>query len=147
MKTSFAALFTPGEMRAIHPLHAIVLSFPLPMFLAALLSDIAYASSFHIQWINFASWLLVGGLIGGGLALVWVGVELVRHSALQTQRHIIHAAALGLMWVIGFIDSLVHGKDAGATMPESLWFSSVATLLALVASWVGFTGLRRRTME
>lgn len=147
MKYSFAAFFAPGDMRAIHPLHAVFLSFSLPMFLAAWLSDIAYASSFHVQWVNFASWLLVGGLIGGGFALLWVGVELVRYKAHRTQRHVVYAAALGLMWLIGFINSLVHAKDAGATMPEGLWFSGIATVLAAIASWIGFTGLRGRIVE
>jgi hypothetical protein len=51
------------------------------------------------------------------------------------------------MWLIGFINSLVHAKDAGATMPEGLWFSGIATVLAAIASWIGFTGLRGRNVE
>ena len=48
--------------RPLHPLHAILLAFPLPLFLGALLSDAAYRASFHVQWHNFASWLIAGGL-------------------------------------------------------------------------------------
>jgi uncharacterized membrane protein len=36
-------------VRPLHPLHAILLAFPLPLFLGALISDFAYRASFHIQ--------------------------------------------------------------------------------------------------
>jgi uncharacterized membrane protein len=142
MWTVVSALFAPGLQRPIHPLHAILLSFPLPMFLSALLSDIAYASTFHIQWINFSAWLLVGGLIGGGFALLWTLVELVRDRSTRSMRPLTFAGLMLLMWVLGFINSLVHAKDGWATMPDSLWLSSIATVLALVAAWIGYSGLR-----
>src|SRR5690606_28204911 len=56
---------------AIHPLHAVLLSGAFTLFLSALMSDIAYAKTFHIQWSNFASWLIVGGLLFASLALVF----------------------------------------------------------------------------
>ena len=45
--------FAPGPLRPVHPLHAILLAFPFPLFLGALLSDLAYSFSFHVQWANF----------------------------------------------------------------------------------------------
>lgn len=56
--------------RALHPLHAVLLAGTIPLFLGALLCDLAYAASYEIQWSNFASWLIVGGLVFGGLALL-----------------------------------------------------------------------------
>ena len=50
---------------SIHPLHAALLAGTVPLFLGALLSDIAYARTYEIQWANFASWLIVGGLVSG----------------------------------------------------------------------------------
>lgn len=46
------------------------------------------------------------------------------------------------MWVLGFINALVHAKDAWATMPEGLYLSAVTTLLALAAAWIGYSGFR-----
>ena len=43
------AISAPGSVRSLHPLHAILLAFPLPLFLGALLSDLAYWSSFQVQ--------------------------------------------------------------------------------------------------
>ena len=73
-------------MRPIHPLHAIFLAFPLPLFLGGLLSDLAYWSSFHVQWINFSAWLIAGGLLVGTFALVWALIEMLRSRTARTAR-------------------------------------------------------------
>lgn len=65
------AISASGALRPLHPLHAIVLAFPFPLFLGALLSDLAYRASFHVQWANFSSWLIAGGLLVGAFALLW----------------------------------------------------------------------------
>jgi|TARA_R100001143_G_scaffold25738_1_gene26007 uncharacterized membrane protein len=129
-------------LRPIHPLHAILLAFPLPLFLGALLSDLAYNASYQVQWTNFASWLIAGALLVGGLALLWGLVEWALSGPARTARHALYAIALLVMFGVGFINALVHAKDAWAAMPAGLWLSLAATLLALVASWIGYSGLR-----
>jgi uncharacterized membrane protein len=126
----------------LHPLHAMLLSFPLTMFLGAYLSDLTYASSYHAQWSNFASWLIVGALIGAGFALLWTLIDLARDRTTRTARHFAFAAILIATFIIGFVDALVHGKDAWAIMPEAVWLSAIASLLAFIAGWIGFSGLR-----
>ena len=54
----------------------------------------------------------------------------------------IYFLVLLVMWVLGFINALVHAKDAWATMPDGLYLSVVAALLALVAAWIGYSGFR-----
>ena len=136
------ALSSPGALRPLHPLHAILLAFPLPLFAGALASDLAYRSSFHIQWANFSSWLIAGGLLGGGFALLWALVNLFRRRTDRKGRPIVYFVVLLAMWGLGFVNALVHAKDAWATMPESLYLSVIATLLALVAAWIGYSGFR-----
>lgn len=128
--------------RPLHPLHAILLAFPFPLFLAALLSDFAYTSSFQVQWLNFASWLIAGGLLVGAFALLWALVEVLRSTTARKGRRIVYLVTLLAMWVLGLINAFVHGKDAWATMPAGVWLSVIVTLLALVAAWVGYSGFR-----
>lgn len=139
-----AAISAPGLARPLHPLHAILLAFPLPLFLGALLSDLAYRSSFQIQWFNFSSWLLAGGLFVGGFALLWALIDLIRSGAARRKRAAVYFLVLLAMWVLGFIDALVHSKDAFAIMPEALYLSAIVTILALVASWIGYSGYHSR---
>ena len=128
-------------MRPIHPLHSILLAFPLSLFFGALVSDVAYATSFHVQWINFSSWLIAGGLFMGAFALIWSVVEWRRGGVSRLGRPMAYFLALLIMWTLGFVNALVHANDAWATMPASLYLSIVATLAALVASWIGYSGL------
>ena len=53
-------------------------------------------------------------------------------------------AALLIMWVAGFVNALVHAKDAWAIMPAAIYLSILTTLLALAAAWIGYSGLRTR---
>ena len=134
-------------MRPMYPLHAILLAFSLPLFLGALLADIAYWFSYHVQWINFSAWLIAGALLVGVFTVLWALVDAVRSRALERKRARSYFVALLLMWVLGFVNALVHAKDAWATMPEGLWLSVVVTLLALAASWLGYSGYHAREVR
>jgi uncharacterized membrane protein len=48
------------------------------LFLAALISDLAYAQTFEIQWANFSAWLIAGGLVIGALVLLLALIGLFR---------------------------------------------------------------------
>ena len=65
-------------------MHAIVLLSSLPLFVGALLSDWAYTSSYQVQWLNFAAWLIVGGLLLAGPALLWGAADVLRSAARAT---------------------------------------------------------------
>jgi uncharacterized membrane protein len=141
------AVSSSSPPRPLHPLHAILLAFPLPLFLGALLSDLAYRSTFHVQWANFSSWLIAGGLFVGAFAVLWALINLFRRGTASKGRLIVYFVVLLLMWGLGFVNALVHSKDAWATMPESLYLSAITTLLALVAAWIGYSGFRSGEMK
>jgi uncharacterized membrane protein len=141
------AVSSSNPLRPLHPLHAILLAFPLPLFLGALLSDLAYRSTFHVQWANFSSWLIAGGLLVGAFAVLWALTNLFRRGTASRGRLIVYFVVLVVMWGLGFVNALVHAKDAWATMPESLYLSAITTLLALVAAWIGYSGFRSGEMK
>nr|WP_232328677.1 DUF2231 domain-containing protein [Sphingomonas horti] len=113
----------------------------LPLFLGALLSDIAYSQSYQVQWKNFASWLIPGGLVFGGFALLWALIELFRADR-RGQRAITYVLVLLAAWVLGFINAFIHAKDAWASMPAALILSIIVAALAIAATWLGFATLR-----
>ncbi|MCC4310441.1 hypothetical protein LL252_17880 [Alcanivorax marinus] len=130
--------------RPLHPLHAILLAFPPPLFLGALLSDLAYSSTYEVQWTNFASWLIAGAMLAGALATLWALIECAVSGRQRTGKHFAYVIALLAMLGVGFINALVHTKDGWAAMPAGLWLSVIVTVLALIASWIGYAGLRAR---
>ena len=119
-----------------HPLHAMLLAFPVPLFLGALLSDWAYSASYQVQWINFASWLIAGALLFTAFALLWSGIDALRADNRRRSKWL-PVALLAATFVVGFVDALVHAKDGWATMPEGVVLSILVTVLAIAAAWVG----------
>jgi uncharacterized membrane protein len=126
-------------------MHAVIALSSVPLFLGALLSDWAYASSFETQWANFAAWLIAAGLLIAGLALLWAVIDLLRSPAERRRPGLISLGLLLATVVVGFINALVHAKDGWAAMPAGLILSPVVVVLASSASVVGLAGSSRRT--
>ncbi|MEE4730557.1 DUF2231 domain-containing protein [Pseudomonas alliivorans] len=131
----------PAYRRTPGPLHAILLAGTVPLFLGALLSDIAYYQTFQIQWANFAAWLIAGALVFCGFALLFALVNLVRATH-KAGRPVLYFLLLLITWVLGLVNAFEHAKDAWAVMPSGLVLSVIVTLLAVVAAWIGLTNLR-----
>ncbi|MFF7064908.1 DUF2231 domain-containing protein [Pseudomonas sp. NPDC008258] len=123
------------------PLHALLLAGSVPLFLGGLLSDIAYFNSYQIQWSNFAAWLIAGGLVFCGLALLFALANLVRAER-KSGRPTLCFVLLLVTWVLGLINAFEHAKDAWAVMPAGLVLSVIVTVLALIAAWTGLSNLR-----
>jgi uncharacterized membrane protein len=126
-------------------MHATLAFSSVPLFLGALLSDWAYSTSHQIQWVNFAAWLIAGGLLMAGPALLWAAIDVLRSPAARRRRGGVYLSLLLATFVVGFINSLVHGMDGWAAMPIGLILSAVVVVLAAAASVVGLAGLLRRT--
>ncbi|MCF7534268.1 DUF2231 domain-containing protein [Pseudomonas petrae] len=123
------------------PLHAIMLGGTVPLFLGALLSDITYFQTYQIQWSNFASWLIAGGLVFCGLAVLFALVNLIRADR-KAGRPVIYLVLLVVTWALGLVNAFEHAKDAFATMPSGLILSALTTLLIGVTAWLGLTSIR-----
>lgn len=123
---------------ALHPIHAILLAGTVPLFLGALLSDYAYSATYFIQWSLFASWLIAGGLVFAGLALLCAVVGLFRADR-RRGRFLAYFFLLLVVCVAGFFNALVHARDAWGAMPLGFTLSIVVAVLACVATGIGFS--------
>ena len=104
-------------VRRLHPIHAVLLAGTVPLFLGAVLSDIAYSVSYEIQWNNFSAERRGG-------------------------RSLLYLLFLLATWILSFINALVHARDAWASMPTGLILSVIVVLLACAATWAGFSSVR-----
>lgn len=111
------------------------------MFLGALLSDWAYAESYQVQWTNFASWLIAGGLAFAGLALLWAIADALRAGG-RSRRKWLYPALMLATFAVAFFNALVHAKDGWAAMPVGFILSAITVLLAVASLWAAYS---RRT--
>lgn len=129
-----------------HPIHAILLGFPIALFTAALITDIAYLRTAEIQWTNFSTWLIGGGLLFGGLVLAWALIALVIHlRAANRPRRLLYPGLLAAMWILGLVNAFKHSQDAWSSVGAfGLILSILCTILALAAGAVAFSGFTAR---
>ncbi|MEN1925238.1 DUF2231 domain-containing protein [Luteimonas sp. MJ293] len=128
------------SVHPIHPIHAVFVAGILPLFAGAALSDFAYFRTFEIQWQNFASWLIVGGLVWTGVALVFALFDLV--PSRRTRTRVLYLLVLLATFIVGFFNALQHARDAWASMPAALVMSVIVFVLSCVALCLAFCGPR-----
>ena len=129
--------------RSLHPFHVFLLGGAACFLVSGFLSDWAYYSSHEIQWKHFASWLIIGGLVFGGFALLWALIDLIGGDRERRPR-LIYFLLLLVAWILSFINELVHAKDAWASMPEAVVISAIVAVVAIAATGLGFSTIRPR---
>ncbi|MDO9473954.1 MAG: hypothetical protein Q7J28_12930 [Caulobacter sp.] len=135
----------PDTVRSIgpHPVHAILLAFPVALFTTALATDIAYLRTQELQWTNFSAWLIAGGVVFTGLVLAWALVSVVR--ALRRDdglRRMIYAGLLVALLVVSLLNAFQHSRDGWSSVGAfGLVLSVVSAALALAAAVIAHTRL------
>ena len=125
----------------LHPLHAILLAFPIALFASALVSDITYLNSAAIQWTNLSQWAITGALVFGAPVVAWAVVDWlrIRRSPLR-DRLALYPLLLAVMWILGLINAFKHSQDAWSSVGATgVVLSALCTLLALAAGWIGYS--------
>jgi len=130
----------------VHPLHAILLAFPAALFPAALATDVAYLRTEEIQWTNFSSWLIAGGLVFAGFVLAWALVVLMlQFRSRHRLRHSVYAGLLGGLFVVGLINAFQHSRDGWSSVGTfGLVLSVICAGLALAAAALAHSRLLLR---
>ena len=121
-----------------HPLLRILVSFPIACFCGALITDIAYATTANISWADFSTWLLAAGVLMGVLAAIVGLADLLANRRLRRPRSV-PVAVIGSLLVlgVGFLNNLVHSRDAWTSVvPEGLALSAVTVLLIVLTVWL-----------
>lgn len=122
----------------LHPLHAILLAFPIALYSYVVATDIAYLNTAQIQWSNFSAWSITLALFFNGLVLAWAIVEavLARRSR-GLMRGLVYLVVVAVMFLVGLVNIFRHSQDAWASVgAPGLIMSVICAVLALVAGWL-----------
>ena len=122
-----------------HSFHAMLDHFPIACFTLTLLTDFAYWRSANLMWKQFSEWLLLAGLVFGGLAFVLVLIDVVAGRSFR---------ATGLAWpflagslvvlALAILNSFVHGADGWVgVVPWGLALSALTVVVMILNAWYG----------
>jgi uncharacterized membrane protein len=124
-----------GTTRLLHP---FFIGLGGTLLMAALFTDLMYSSNALMQWANFSSWLIAGGLVLALIAAIVLVIEFVagRAGAIRWLDFILLAAAA----ILSIVNVFVHTRDAWTSVvPTGITLSVIVAILLLVAGLRGWT--------
>lgn len=122
-----------------HPVHPMLIVFPLGLLATAVIFDIITLSTSDGKWSNMAWYMIAAGIIGGLLAAVfglidWLGIPSNTRAKAVGLLH----GGLNVLVVLLFAVSWVLRRPDPATPPGlALALSFAAVIIAVVAGWFG----------
>ena len=122
-----------------HPINAALVPFPIVCFTLTLGTDILYWRTGTLMWQNFSDWLLLAGLVMGGLAaLAGIWDLLARPVLRRRQMGWIHGVGNIVVLILAFFNNLIHSRDGWiAVVPTGLILSALTVLVLLCTVWIG----------
>jgi uncharacterized membrane protein len=136
------ALPNPPSTAAIagHPIHPMLVPFPVACFAGTLVTDIAYWRSADIFWADVSAWLLAVGVVMGVLAAIagltdFLGSRRIRSVTAAWVHFLGNAVVLAL----AIVNLMIHSRDGWTSVvPTGLVLSALTVLLMLVTGWMGW---------
>jgi uncharacterized membrane protein len=122
-----------------HPIHPMMVGFPIAFFSGALLTDIMYAVRSDLFWAQCSYWLLGAGVVMGLVAALFgiadfFGDERVRNLAVAKLHFAGNALLIGLA---AYNVSLRLDDPAAAIVPLGLGLSVAGVAILTVTGWLG----------
>ena len=121
-----------------HPLHPLLVPFPIVCFVGALVTDIIFSRTGDLGWATASRWLLGFGLGTAALAAAaglidFMGDDRIRRMNIAL-RHMIANVSLV---VIELINLLLRLRDPEFISNGGLILSAIAVLVLLYSGWLG----------
>ena len=128
-----------------HPIHGMLVVFPIACFTLTLFTDLAYWQTSNLMWQHFSAWLLFAGLVIGVLAALAGMIDVITNARIRAIPTIwVHVIGNICVLILAFVNSLVHAGDGWTgVVPWGLTLSAVTVALMLVTAWLGASLVHR----
>ncbi len=132
-------MFKEGAKLFGHPIHQMLIVFPLGLLATSLFFDIGWLITKNSNLGMVSYWMIIAGVIGGLIAAVFGLIDWIAIPGGTRAKRVGTAHGLGNVGVVVlFIGSwfLRHG-DPGAPSMAAIALSAIAVCGALVTGWLG----------
>jgi uncharacterized membrane protein len=122
-----------------HPIHPMLVPFPIVCFVGAFATDLVYWRSMSFIWATFSVWLLTAGLIMAAFAAIVGLVDFAANRRIREFRPAwYHLLGNALVIVLSVINVFVHSRDGyTAVVPTGLILSGLVVLILMATAWMG----------
>ena len=123
-----------------HPLHPMLIPFPIAFFVAAFVSDLAFWRSVNAFWATASLWLLGAGLVMAALAAVVGLIDVLGEPRIRALNDAWWHAGGNVVAVLIALYNwyLRYTSGDAAIVPTGLVLSLVVVLLLLFNGWKGW---------
>jgi uncharacterized membrane protein len=124
-----------------HPIHPMLIPFPVAFLVATLACDVAFWMTANILWAIGSMWLLGAALVMAALAALagltdFLGERRIRNIK-DAWVHMIGNVIAVVLSLINFYLRYSNGVEAGI-FPWGIWISLIVVLLLLFNGWKGW---------
>lgn len=122
-----------------HPIHPMLVPFPIACFVGAFVTDLAYWHTEEGAWETFSVWLLTAGLIVAAFAVIAGAIDFFANPRIRALRRAwLHAVGNAIALILAIINAFVHSRDGyTAVVPTGLILSGLVVLILAFTSWMG----------
>ncbi len=128
-----------------HPIHPMLVPFPIVCFIGALVTDVVYWRMAEMMWSDISAWLLLIGLILGVLAAIAGLIDFLGNRLIRAQSPAWpHMLGNLLVLLLALFNTMVHTRDAWTSVvPTGLILSVLTVLILPVTGWLGWSMVYR----
>jgi uncharacterized membrane protein len=119
-----------------HPIHPMLIPFPIVCFVLAFVCDILYAQG-HTELATASKWLLAIGLVMAALAAVAGLTDFLGEKRIQVSDAIQHAVANVTAVVLELVNLLMRRGNDDFIGSTGVYISLVVVLILLYSGWKG----------
>jgi uncharacterized membrane protein len=121
-----------------HPIHPMIVPFPIAFFIGALACDLAYLKTVNLSWFVGAEFLLGAGLVMAALAAVAGMTDFASESRIRNLGVAwFHAGGNIIIVLLEAYNLYMRYTGGPVTMDTGLVLSVVSVVLLLGTGWLG----------
>jgi uncharacterized membrane protein len=120
-----------------HPIHPMLVSFPIVLFIGTLVTDIVFLSTDNVMWAIASRYLLGVGIIMAALAAIAGLTDFFGDKRIQGSDAIKHMLANVTAVVLEIINFFVRLHSDSAIRGIGIVLSVIVVLILLYSGWKG----------
>jgi uncharacterized membrane protein len=122
-----------------HPIHPMLVPFPIALFVATFVCDVIYWQTASTAWSTAAIWQLGGGLVGAAIAAVIGLIDVFGEQRIRALNDTWWHAGGNVVMVLIQLYSFYarYSEGPSATAPKGLLLSLIAVCILLFTGWKG----------
>jgi uncharacterized membrane protein len=123
---------------ADHPIHPMLIPFPIVCFVGTLITDIVYSRDLDSGWASASHWLLAIGLVMAALAAAagltdYLGDDRIRRLGDALKHMLANVTAV----VLDLVNLLLRLNNPDFIASTGVYISAVVVLILIYSGWKG----------